>query len=174
MCQCKSQMLRAMWTNLCIHNVFNHQYQYHTTVHVSKQLQALFFKLTLSLLKLSNSNTHRDETWYACVLHHFQDNCIFAWYLHVCKQQQIASDIFILLLSNSSTHGDETLYACVLYILIASTLSLKLLLHSSNLHVEWGLLGLQVFVLSNVQQLGNIPAVGWSAWDWLAHQLAVW
>ena len=29
---------------------------------------------TYSLLILANGSTHGDETWYACVLHHFHDD----------------------------------------------------------------------------------------------------
>ena len=36
----------------------------------NKSLQALIS----SLFKLPNGSTHGDETWYACILHHFHDD----------------------------------------------------------------------------------------------------
>ena len=36
-----------------------------------------FLLITSSLLKLVNGSTHGDETWYACVLHHFHDKNMF-------------------------------------------------------------------------------------------------
>ena len=41
----------------------------------NKQLQAVFFKITSSLLKLANYGAHGDETLCACVFHCFHDNC---------------------------------------------------------------------------------------------------
>ena len=42
-------------------------------------------KVTSSLLQLANCTTPRDETWYACILHHIHDNYTFPWWLHVRK-----------------------------------------------------------------------------------------
>ena len=44
----------------------------------TNSLRHFSLKLTSSLLKLVNGSTHGDESWYACVLHHFHDN-----YIHV-------------------------------------------------------------------------------------------
>ena len=63
--------------------------------------QAIFFKITSSLLKLAQYSTHGGETWYACVFNRFHDN----------HQQKIASGTFlysIFKLTNGSMYGDET------------------------------------------------------------------
>ena len=41
----------------------------------NKQPQAVFFKITSSLLKLANYGAHGDETSCAYVFHCFHDNC---------------------------------------------------------------------------------------------------
>ena len=75
------------------------------------QPQAVFFKITSSLLKLANYIAHGDGTLCACVFHCFHDNC----------QRKMPSGNFpittssLLKLANHAMHGDETLCACVFH-----------------------------------------------------------
>ena len=77
----------------------------------NRQPQAVFFKITSSLLKLANYCAHGDETLCACVFHCFHDN----------RQQKIPSGTFPynyfftsqIKLANHAMHGAETCYACV-------------------------------------------------------------
>ena len=71
--------------------------------------QAVFFKITSSLLKLANYGAHGDATLCTYIFHCFHDN----------RQQKIPSGTFptttssLLKLANHAMHGAETWYACV-------------------------------------------------------------
>ena len=73
------------------------------------QPQAVFFKITTSLLKLANYGAHGDETLCTCVFHCFHDN----------RQQKCPQALFpittssLLKLANHAMHGSETWYAYV-------------------------------------------------------------
>ena len=74
----------------------------------NKQPQAIFFKITSSLLKLANYSAHGGEALYACVFQGFHDN----------HEQKMARHFRIttsslLKLANHAMHGSETWYACV-------------------------------------------------------------
>ena len=86
-----------------------------TTTYCLKKPQALLFKITSSLLKLSNGSMRRDETWYVCLLYH--DDYMFPWRLCIVWKslRQLSLKLSSLLkLANCSTHGGETWCACVL------------------------------------------------------------
>ena len=75
----------------------------------NNQPQAVFFKITCSLLKLANYGAHGDETLCAYVFHCFHDN----------HQQKCPQALFpittssLLKLANHAMDGAETWYACV-------------------------------------------------------------
>ena len=51
-----------------------HVYNRFHNNHLQKSPQALLFRITSSLLKLTNGSTHGGEAWYACVFNCFHDN----------------------------------------------------------------------------------------------------
>ena len=71
----------------------------------NKQPQAVFYRITSSLLKLTSA--HGDETLCVCVFDSFHENC----------QQKCPQALFptssLLKLANHTIHGAETWYACV-------------------------------------------------------------
>ena len=84
-----------------------------TTAYCLKKPQALFFKITSSLLKLSNGSTHRGMYAYYIIsttITCFHDDRILF--------EKASGNFFkitssLLKLANCSTHGDETWYECV-------------------------------------------------------------
>ena len=104
--QPSSQSLLTVFTRCRQHYIIHRS---HDNNNNNKWPQALFFKITSSLVKLANCSTHGGETWCTCVLHRFHDD-------HNSKKpQQILFIITssLLKLTNGTTHGDETWYACV-------------------------------------------------------------
>ena len=86
---------------------------------------------------------HRDETWYVCLLHHFQDDYMFPWQPRIVWKSLRQFSIQLLLHSSNLltvARMEVKLGAHVYYIVSMTTttnslrhLSSKIFLHSSNL-----------------------------------------